>query len=98
MEFFRDFLEFKKYYLRGLEYARDQIKLEDILEDELDSIDLTEDDEDRISFKFNDIEPEYQTALLFGYAAGLEDILKELPDSKVRKAIKKVFHTEERDE
>ena len=33
MEFFRDFLEFKKYYLRGLEYARDQIKLEDILEE-----------------------------------------------------------------
>lgn len=98
MEIFRDFLEFKKYYLRGLEYARDQIKLEDILEDELDSIDLTEDDEDRISFKFYDIEPEYQTALLFGYAAGLEDILKELPEKKVRKAIEKVFHTEERDE
>ena len=101
MELIEQFLEFKKFYLRGLDYARDEVKLEEILTEEQDRFELGDDPDDDLIFKFSDLEPEYQSALLFGYAAGLEDILREISRKKskiVRKATAKVFHTEERED
>ena len=101
MEDIERFLEFKKFYLRGLDYARDQVRLEEILLDEQDRLELGDDPEDDLIFKFHDLEPENQSALLFGYASGLEDVLREISRIKpniVRKATAKVFHTEERED
>ena len=98
---FEQFLEFKKYYLRGLDYAKDDVKLTDFIQDEQDRLELGDDPEDDLVFTFHDLEPENQSALLFGYASGLEDILREISRKKpniVRKATAKVFHTEERED
>lgn len=101
MQEIEQFLEFKKFYLRGLDYARDEVKLEEILTEEQDRLELGDDPDADLIFQFHDLEPENRVALLFGYASGLEDILRELSKKKrklVSKAIAKVFHTEKGDD
>ena len=83
------FLEVKKYYLAGIEYVRDGRELNRILDY---VIEYDEDEETETLVR--DLDERYQAAIFLGAAMTLEDLIREIPGRELKKAKKRVFHTD----
>ena len=84
-----DLIALRKFYNLGADFVRQDKTLHEIIHGEFES-----DDPDEPGRSFDDLEPIESSALLLGYAVTLEDVLRECPKGKVKKAKKKVFHTD----
>ena len=85
------FLEQRRYFRFGMDQVAAGKTIYEILHGEVD-LDDTDESE---PVKFEDLQLEYSSAVLLGIAVAYEDVLRELPKGKVKKAKKAAFHTDD---
>ena len=82
-------LELRKFFKLGIDLIRQDKTLHEIIHSEIES-----EDPDEPSRSFDDLDPIESASVLLGCACALEDVIREIPKGTVKKAKKKVFHTD----
>lgn len=88
-EYIENLLKLRKFFKLGTDLIRQGKTISEIVHGDIDS-----DDPEEPPRSFDDLVPIESASVLLGCACALEDVIREIPKGTVKKAKKKVFHTD----